>query len=168
MGTKKKKSGKSERATVSNNNRQSSVIQSPYFFLFLILLISFIAYLPSLGNGFAWDDDGYIQNDPLIYSLNLKDIFSTFKLGNYHPLTILLFAIEYHFWDFHTMGYHVVNLLLHLANTVLVFYFVRGLTPNPSPKERGKEQQIALVAALLFGVHSMHVESVAWISELKD
>jgi tetratricopeptide (TPR) repeat protein len=168
MGTKQKKNDKLERASVVTNNGEPSVIQSPYFFLFLILLISFIAYLPSLHNGFAWDDDGYIQNDPLIYSLNLKDIFSTFKLGNYHPLTMLMLAIEYHFFGFQATGYHIVNLLIHLANTVLVFYFVSGLTPGPSPKERGENRQVALIAALLFGVHPIHVESVAWISELKD
>jgi hypothetical protein len=84
-------------------------------------LIVLIAFLPALKAGFVWDDKNYIQNNPGLHSINLKEIFSSYVLGNYHPLTMLSFAIEYQFWGLNETGYHIVNLLLHLSNTILVF-----------------------------------------------
>lgn len=131
-----------------------------YYSLGVILLISFVIYLPVFNNKFlAWDDNLYIKDNPLIYSINLKDIFSRYVMGNYHPLTILTFAIEYQFFGLNETGYHAVNLLLHLLNVVLVFYSINLLVNKPT---------VALVAALLFGIHPLHVESVAWAAELKD
>jgi protein O-mannosyl-transferase len=131
-----------------------------YIVLAIIVLISFFIYLPVFHNGLlTWDDDAYIKNNPLIYSFNLKEIFSQNVMGNYHPFTILTFAIEYHFFGLSATGYHAVNLLLHLLNVILVCYVVFLLCDKAL---------VALVAALLFGIHPMHVESVAWVAELKD
>jgi len=131
-----------------------------YGALVIILVISFIAYLPVFHNGLlAWDDHSYIKNNPLIYSINLKEIFSQNVLSNYHPLTILTLAIEYQFFGLNATGYHAVNLLLHLLNVMLVFYTIYLLSDKAG---------VALVASLLFGIHPMHVESVAWAAELKD
>jgi tetratricopeptide (TPR) repeat protein len=131
-----------------------------YVPLAIILVLSFVTYLPVLQNGLLdWDDDVYIKNNPLIYSLNLKEIFSNNVQGNYHPLTILTLAIEYRFFGLNETGYHAVNLLLHLLNVILVYYIVYLLSDKLG---------VALVASLLFGIHPLHVESVAWASELKD
>ncbi len=127
--------------------------------LAIILLITFVAFAPSLRSGFLWDDEAYIQNNLLIRSINLKDIFSQLVGGNYHPMTILVLAIQYHFYGLHEAGYHTVNLILHLANVILVFYTISLLS---------KKVYVALVVALLFGIHPLHVESVAWAIELKD
>ncbi len=124
-----------------------------------ILLISFIAYLPILHNGFVWDDIHYIKNNPFINAINLKQIFSQYVMGNYHPVTILTLAIEHRFFGLDETGYHAVNLIFHLMNVILVFYTVFLVS--------GKTR-VALVASLLFGIHPMHVESVAWAAELKD
>jgi tetratricopeptide (TPR) repeat protein len=124
-----------------------------------ILLISFVIYVPSFKGAFVWDDDRYIQHNPLITSIDLKALFSTYVMGNYHPLTMLTYAIEYQFFGLNPVGYHVINLLLHVMNVLLVFYVVFHLS--------GKVI-VALIACLLFGIHPMHVESVAWASELKD
>src|SRR5436190_2086944 len=83
-----------------------------YSALAIIVLISFIIYLPVLHNGFVWDDEFYIQKNPLLQSINLKEIFSRNVMGNYHPLTILMLAFEYHFFGLNETGYHAVNLLL--------------------------------------------------------
>ncbi len=115
--------------------------------------------MPSLQGGFVWDDDHYIQHDPLIYSINLNALFSNYVMGNYHPLTMTVYAIEYHFFGLSEKGYHAVNLFIHLLNVILVFYVVLLLS---------RKTEVALVASLLFGIHPMHVESVAWASELKD
>lgn len=131
-----------------------------YGSLGLILLISLIIYLPVFQNGLlAWDDDAYIKNNPLLSSFNLKEIFSQYVKSNYHPFTILILAIEYQLFGLNPAGYHTINLLLHLVNVILVFYAVYLLS---------EKSVVALVASLLFGIHPMHVESVAWVAELKD
>src|SRR5205085_12286954 len=114
---------------------------------------------PALKNGFVWDDDDYIISNTLIRTINLKELFSQYVMGNYHPLTMLGFAIEYKFFGLDENGYHFVNLLLHSLNTILVFYVVLLIS---------EKMPVALIASLLFGIHPLHVESVAWVSELKD
>jgi protein O-mannosyl-transferase len=138
---------------------KQAAIAIPYKWLFLILGASFFVYLACLQNGFVWDDDKYIQNNPLITSIDLRALFSRYVMGNYHPLTMLVYALEYQLFGLDATGYHVVSLLLHLTNVLLVFYVVFLLVNKPA---------VAIIAALFFGIHPMHVESVAWASELKD
>ncbi len=150
-----------------NRNNQSVKVKEAdteswkyYAALAGIVLISFIAYLPVLHNGLInWDDNVYIINNPLLQSINLKEVFSQNIGGNYHPLTILTLAVEYHFFGLNATGYHAFNLLLHVFNIILVFYTIYFLS---------NKSAVALVASLLFGIHPMHVESVAWAAELKD
>ncbi len=131
-----------------------------YFYaLFAIAILTFIIYFPALDNGFVWDDDDYLKNNVFIRSLNLGDIFSNFVMGNYHPLTILVYAIEFKAFGLSETGYHLVNILIHILNTILVFYAINLLSGKPG---------VAIIASLLFGIHPLHVESVAWASELKD
>lgn len=151
---------------INRNNQQKKAVAfdfdrwKPYFALGIILLITFFAYAPVFHNGLlAWDDEAYIKNNPLIYSFNLKGIFSQNVMGNWHPFTILTLALEYHLFGLNETGYHAVNLLLHLLNVILVFYAVSLLSDKTA---------VALVASLLFGIHPLHVESVAWAAELKD
>src|ERR1043165_8996109 len=155
--TKKKKNIESNRQVKKPVEKME---RSYLFQLFIIILISLIAFFPVLHNGFVnLDDDRYILNNPSLFSINLKDIFSRYVEGNYHPLTMLTYAIEYQLFGLNAQGYHVVNLLLHLLNVILVFYAVLYLS---------NKTIVALVAAMLFGIHPLHVESVAWASELKD
>ncbi len=131
--------------------------------VFALLIITAVAFLPSLHNGFTnWDDNQYVTQNQMITELSwssIRTFFTTFYGGNYHPLVALTNAIEYHFWQLNATPYHVVNLLLHLGNTALVFYFVLLLT---------RRLEAAVIVALFFGIHPMHVESVAWIAERKD
>lgn len=133
------------------------------YFIVVILLLTFFAFSPVLKNGFInWDDPHYIINNHLIKSFsvdNLKEIFSTQLRGNYHPLTVLSYAVEYHFFKLNPTVYHFTNLLFHVFNIFLVFYFIVLLTGKNS---------IAFITAVLFAIHPMRVESVAWASERKD
>jgi len=141
---------------------QGSFLQPSLVF---VLLLTLVVYFPSLKNTFVsnWDDGGYIIANEMIRNISWKSIvymFTHFHLGtNYHPLTTLTNAIEFHFFGLNPQPYHFNNLILHLLNTALVFYFVKLLIKNKNG---------ALLAALLFGIHPMHVESVAWVSERKD
>lgn len=133
----------------------------------VILIITFLAFIPSFRYDLlkAWDDQAYVTNNDQVKSLsfdNIKRIFKEDKglYANYHPLTIVSLAVNYHFSKLDSLGYHLTNLFLHLLNTLLVFVFIYYLT--------GKRLEIAAFVSLFFGLHPMHVESVTWISERKD
>jgi len=132
--------------------------------LIAVIVMTFIAFLPTFSNSYVfWDDPDYILHNPLM-TAPLKVVFgipSGYYLANYHPLTILVYTLEHKFFGADMMGYHAVSLLFHMSNSLLVFFFVYYLLGK-------KNVMIPLVTALLFGVHPMHVESVAWASELKD
>jgi len=129
----------------------------------LLIVIAFAAFFPSLRNGFTlWDDDLYVTDNPVIMTLStasVRHILSTFQLGFYHPLTLLSFMAEYHFFRLNPFPYHLTNLILHTLNTILVFLFIVLLC---------KDRFGAAVTAILFCIHPLHVESVAWIAERKD
>lgn len=125
-----------------------------------IAALAVLAYGPSLNNQFVnWDDDAHLLNNPFVHSLNIKDIFTTTVNGIYIPLTSLSFALEYHFFKADPFIYHLDNLLLHLAVTVMVLLFSARC---------GLSLPASVTAALVFGVHPVHVESVAWVTERKD
>ena len=120
-------------------------------------------YSPCLQNSFVnWDDDSHIYENSTIKTLNvrhIKEIFSDFPNLTFIPLTILSFAVEHHFFGHNSFVYHLNNLVLHLCVVGLVFLFLRML---------GASFVASLVAMIFFGIHPMHVESVAWITERKD
>jgi len=112
---------------------------------------------------FAWDDYGYIVRNYAIQEpvslRTLKWCATQFAEANWHPLTWLALNIQYNCFGLDPRGYHIVNLALHTANVLLLFTVLCRLTGAV-----GK----SLVVAALFSVHPLHVESVAWISEIKD
>lgn len=130
-----------------------------------ILVITIIAYSSCINGYFirGWDDGAYLfENDYLkaLNGKNLKHIFTQEEQGNYHPLTMLSYAIEYQLFGMdNPVPYHINNLILHLLITSFVFYFIFLLTKN---------YFVSFITMLLFGIHPIHVESVAWISERKD
>ena len=132
--------------------------------LWFILPVVAIAFFPILNNGFVnWDDPDFILGNPLIRRLdfdNIHKIFTTFCAGNYQPLQILAYAIQYHFWGLNPAGYHAVSLILFLGITSLVYFFIYRIS--------SKNITIAIIATLLFSINAMRVESVAWASEHKD
>ncbi len=145
-------------------DQKKSVLERPLFLTILILILTFIAFFPSLQNGFipTWDDGAYIINNQTIHNLNpssLKEMFTISVASSYVPLPLLTFAIEYKIFGLNPFIFHLTNLLLHLLCTFLVFRILRMLKLNPT---------YAAIGALIFGVHPMHVESVAWITERKD
>ncbi len=135
-----------------------------YLYLVIIVVTAIIAFIPSLNNDFVnWDDIIYDMNNDIIKSItfeNFSKIWSSFWMGNYHPVTLFSFAFDYHLFQMNPHGYHYHNLVLHLVNTVLVYFFCYHLFT--------KNTTVASIVALLFAIHPMHVESVAWISERKD
>ncbi len=133
-----------------------------------IISITIIAYLPGISpeKEFTnWDDLGYVVNQPLVKTSNadsLKLLFepTTQVMLNYHPLTMLSLAYNYSSAELDIQPYFKTNLFLHLLNTFLVFFLLFKWSKS--------SLYIAGFGALIFGIHPMHVESVAWISERKD
>jgi tetratricopeptide (TPR) repeat protein len=134
----------------------------------LVLLLALLAYAPTLGNGFAYDDTAIIQENPVIRSLRnlprmlvtdywgtleLPDVFHDTRL--YRPLVIVSFALNYALGGLHPLGYHVVNLLLHAGVSLAVYGVGAQLLGLPPAG--------AAVAAALFAVHPLHTEAVAGI-----
>ena len=129
--------------------------------LFLSAVITVLCLLPMLKNEFTnWDDEYYVINNALLRGPDWKGIFTQPVVGNYHPLTIITLAINYQISELNPWSYLFVNLLLHTINTCLVFYFIWIIS--------NKKTWPAFLTALIFGIHPLHVESVAWVSERKD
>ena len=126
-----------------------------------ILVLTFVVYIPCLDNGFTnWDDNPYVTENPLLAHPTVQAVLTTPLEGNYHPLTIWSLALNYRISGLDPASYHWLSLLLHLADTALVFLFIWALT--------GGRLWTTVATSLFFGVHPMHVESVAWISGRKD
>lgn len=132
-----------------------------------LAVITLLLFKPILGYDFVnWDDDVTVQKNQFLDKWDkehLQAMFTRHVNGNYNPLTIFSFAV-----DVHILGYkiekggedfHRQNWILHTANTVLVFLLFCAL---------GLPPWAAFFGALLFGIHPMRVESVAWVTERKD
>lgn len=128
----------------------------------LILLASIFPYLNIFKNDFVgYDDQNLIQNNREIHSLtpeNVAHMFVPRTRGNYQPIRTLSYAVDYAVWGARPFGFHLANLLLHVVTVVGVWLLIRHLMPEPLP----------FLAALIFAVHPIHVESVTWMSARKD
>lgn len=124
-----------------------------------IALITFLAYLPALRGGYIWDDDFYVTANHLLTAPDgLKQIwFSLNSPSQYFPLTYTVLRLEHAYWGPDPLGYHVVNVLLHIMNALLLWVILRRLSL------RG-----AWLATAIFALHPVNVESVAWVTELKN
>ncbi|MFA6456817.1 MAG: hypothetical protein WCW40_08350 [Bacteroidota bacterium] len=133
------------------------------FPILLILAVTTVSFIPAFTNGWtSWDDDVYVTDNPAVQNIsaeNLKLVFTTAVNGSYLPLTMISYMIDYQIGGFDPRVYHSTNILLHLINSCLLFWLMYQLSGSIVA---------SLVAGLLFGIHPMRVESVAWISGRKD
>ena len=148
----------------------------------LIILVCFIAYSGTLGNGFVHDDHDQVINNPWITHIgNLPAIFFSSvwsfqgdpqAVSNYYrPVMYLFYMVEYHLFGLNPWGWHLVNILLHTMNSIMVFILTRQLfAPLTTPT--GREEKgitspgalFPLAAALLFATHPVNSETVAWVA----
>jgi len=121
--------------------------------------VTLVAYLPALLGQFVWDDDKYVTNNLLLRSLKgLWQIwFVPGATVQYYPLTFTSFWVDYHLWQLNPLGYHLINILLQALNAILLWTVLRRLdVPG------------AWLAAAIFAVHPVNVETVAWVTERKN
>src|SRR5947209_14639859 len=130
-----------------------------YLYLFLLVVVTMLAYRPAWHGGFLWDDDAYVTNYELLTAPDgLRRIWFSFESpSQYFPLVYTTFRIERALWGLNPTGYHVVNILLHIASALLVWQLLARL------KVPG-----GWLAAAIFALHPVQVESVAWITERKN
>ena len=151
-----------------------------YYLAASVSLLTFAVYLFSLHHEFVeWDDSMYVFENPHIRSFDmsfLKWAFTGFHAGNWHPLTWISHAVDYAIWGLNPLGHHLTNIVLHSVNTFAVVFLVIGLIRAVRERTSGDESWLdekmmlitAGVTGLLFGLHPLHVESVAWVAERKD
>lgn len=132
--------------------------------LLALTLLIVLAYLPVLHNGFInLDDPDYVVENYHVQSAltwqSLQWSFHATLNANWHPLTWLSHMLDFQIFGLQPWGHHLTSLVIHTANTCLVFLVLRRMTGTPWP---------SWLVAAWFGLHPMHVESVAWVSERKD
>jgi tetratricopeptide (TPR) repeat protein len=132
----------------------------------LIIFATLLAYLPALSNGFIWNDSDYVTA-PAMRSLGgLARIWAEpGATEQYYPLLHSAFWVQHRLWGDHPLGYHLVTLLLHAGSALLFGLILRRLFASDGARPSAG---VAWLAALLFALHPVHVESVAWITEQKN
>jgi len=134
-------------------------LRSEVLFAAVLAAITLVAYLPAIHGGFVWDDDAYVSQNPLLTADDgLRRIwFSTDQPSQYFPLVYTTFRVEHAIWGLDPTGYHVTNILLHVVNALLIAHLLARLkVPH------------ARLAAAVFALHPVQVESVAWITARKN
>lgn len=148
----------------AQKSTDSKIGINPTIFIGILTLLTFIVYVGAFKNGFVeWDDQHYVTNNELVLNptgANLKLLLGRIVALNYHPITMLSLAMNIIFFGKGATSFIVTNVIFHIINTVLVFKFIQKLTEG--------KNIVAFLTALVFGLHPMHVESVAWIAERKD
>ncbi len=138
----------------------------------LVAGATILAFVPALFNGFVnWDDMQNIVRNEAYRGFSpghLKWMFTNFMLGHYQPVSWLTFALDFKMWGAQPFGYHLTNLLLHAANAVLFFFVSLRLLALAGAIPERRRFLAAAAAALLFSLHPLRVESVAWITERRD
>jgi hypothetical protein len=138
---------------------------SPAFLIAVLLTLAVLGtYWPVQKYDFVnFDDDEYVFDNPHVKTgLTLKNIvwaFTKSHSANWHPLTWVSHMVDCELFGLNAGGHHLMNLYIHLANVLLLFFLLKKIT--------AATWRSAFVAAL-FALHPLHVESVAWISERKD
>ncbi len=165
---KKKKRERSGKRPVQEKGAGDAALRAPsgtarWIFPVLLVLVTAVCFSPSLrGDINTWDDQVHLSRHKTVRSLepeNIRRMFTETVNRTYIPLTTLSFALEYHFFGYDPFIYHLDNILLHIG-VVLLLYGL-GIRLGLAPPA-------AFAGSLIFAVHPMHVESVAWATERKD
>jgi tetratricopeptide (TPR) repeat protein len=138
---------------------------------FSIFVLTFVAFLPTLQNGFVnWDDEAVLLDNPHYRGLGweqLRWMFTTFHMSVYRPIAWITMGFDYLIWGMNPFGYHLSSLLFHCANAVLFYFVALRLLRLAMPTTAATKLSLRMAAgfaALLFALHPLRVEPVAWES----
>jgi tetratricopeptide (TPR) repeat protein len=141
----------------------ADVFQNNALLVLILVLVTALSFSTAINNEFtSWDDNYYVVGNRWIKDFS-KEGFTklwTERTGmGGTRLTLTSFMLDYKLWGLNAKYYHAENVLWHILNTILLFFLITRLVKN---------KQVAFITAILFAVHPMHVESVAWVTERKD
>ncbi|MEW5894244.1 MAG: tetratricopeptide repeat protein [Candidatus Omnitrophota bacterium] len=124
-----------------------------------LALVVLLCYSQAMKAGYIWDDDYLVTRNPYLKSANgLKELWFNFRSrSQYYPVVFSVFWVFYHLWELDPFGYHLANIILHIGNALLIWAIFKKL-----------DIPWAYWIGFVFAVHPVHVESVAWVSELKN
>lgn len=147
-----------------SNDYRNRFDRGEWWWVAAVCLVVYAVFYQVLSFDFLdWDDNLYVLENPIVQSWSfdgLKEAFTTPQiLGSYNPVVLLSWMIDYSIWGMNPLGFHLSNLILHLINSILVYVLIALWT---------RSSWVAVVTAVLFGIHPMHVEPVAWVSGRKD
>jgi Tfp pilus assembly protein PilF len=135
----------------------------------LLFLATVAAYLPALRGGFVWDDDTTLTNNPLIKASDgLLKFWTTTRPADYWPVTYSALWAEWRLWGANPFWYHLTNVLLHAASACLIAVILGRLFRRSAEASEGMRSLAPWLAAFLFALHPVNVESVAWITQQKN
>jgi tetratricopeptide (TPR) repeat protein len=140
----------------------------------LVFVLAIAPFLSGLNNDFvSWDDDrNFLRNWSYrgLGLTQLKWMWTTFHMGHYHPLTWMSHGMDYVLWGMNPRGYHVTNFVLHGTTAVVLFCICRRVLALALGRDRDDDRVTwaSAIGALLFAVHPLRVESVAWATERRD
>ena len=144
-----------------------------------LTLATIAVYLRVFGNGYVFDDRPYLLDNPHVQAgitwASIKWAFTSTYCANWHPITWLSTMMDCQLFGLQPWGHHLTNLLIHVANTILLLLLLNRMTSRLSSKQAsrldstqvGSFWKSSFVAAM-FALHPLHVESVAWVAERKD
>ena len=144
-------------------------------FVYLIAVVVFACFLPTLNSEFVWDDnDNFVENSNYrgLSPSHLYWMFTTSHDANYHPLTWLTLGADYLLWGMNPAGYHLTNITIHVLNSILFYFLVTAFLRLTYTANSGIDtygiQISAAAGALFFAIHPLRMETVAWISTRGD
>lgn len=154
-------------------NTESERNQLTYYII--VGLVAFIVYSNSLSNAFVFDDESVVLSDPSITQLSNIPKFFTGQEGfhkvigrYYRPVVSLSYTIDCAIWGLKPFGFHLTNVLIHVINSLIVLRILMLLFPGRRGSQSKRSLLIPIVGALIFAVHPIHTEAVAWVSGRTD
>ena len=147
-----------ERLAVSASAPYEFFTHRSWLMALVLAVVTLVAYQPAWHAGFIWDDDDHLTENPAMTTPHgLRMIWSSLAVSRYYPLTLTNFWFQRRCWGLNPLPYHLVNIALHAINGILLFLVLRRL-----------RIPAAWLAAMVWALHPVNVESVAWITELKN
>ncbi len=135
-------------------------------------VVTFLVFLPTLWNGFvAWDDQVNLYENPAYRGLtwpHIRWMFSNVTMGHWIPVTWLTFGLDYVLWEMRPVGYHLTSLLIFAANAPAFYFVALRLLRRSTSFGEGALRLSAVTATLVFALHPLRAESVAWATERRD
>ena len=157
MTASRKKSKRDSIRRKSQDQPIRSWLRNGWFWGLILLLAIVLAYLPVWWAGYIWDDDKMLTANPVIVGpLGLKEIWTT-SAANFYPLVLTTLWVEHALWGLQPLPYHLANVLMHGACAIVLWRVLRSLTVPD-----------AWLGTALWALHPMQVETVAWVTELKN